>query len=245
MCYGDEARPPAPPVRGEVGEHGDIVLTSADGTRFAAYQAHPAGGSTNAIVILPDVRGLHSFYKELAHSYAEAGLHAVAIDYFGRTAGLTGRDEDFEYRPHVEQTTPGQIAADTAAAVALLRQQPDVTAVFSVGFCFGGSNSWAQSAAGHDLAGCMGFYGIPSRVADMVPLMRSPLLVLAAGADFTPVEQVEAFAAQVRDTGVTVDMTVFEGAPHSFFDRTFAEHKDACAQAWEQMLSFVDTNSRG
>src|SRR5262249_38599966 len=45
MCFGDDARPPAPPVRGPVGDHGDLVLTSADGTRFAAYHAHPAGGS--------------------------------------------------------------------------------------------------------------------------------------------------------------------------------------------------------
>lgn len=245
MCYGDDARPPAPPVAGEVGDHGDLVLTSADGTQFSAYYAHPASASSRAIVILPDVRGLHSFYKELALRFAEAGLHAVAIDYFGRTAGLTGRDEDFPFREHVEQTRPAQIAADTGAAVAWLRQQPGVSSVFTVGFCYGGSNSWAQSAAGHDLTGCIGFYGVPSRVTDLVPMMRSPLLLLAAGADFTPVEAVEAFAKQVRDEGVTVEMQVFEGAPHSFFDRTFAEHRDACDLAWRKMLSFVDTHAGG
>ena len=250
MCYGDDARPPAPPVRGEVGDHGDLVLTSADGTQFTAYHAEPAGASSRAIVILPDVRGLHTFYKELTHRFAEAGLHAIAFDYFGRTAGLGNRDEDFAYREHVEQTQPDQIAADAGAAIAWLRQQAGVATVYSVGFCFGGSNSWAQAAAGHDLAGCMGFYGNPSRVADLVPLMRSPLLMLAAGADFTPVEAVEAFAEQAREKGVTVDVKVFEGAPHSFFDRSYAEHREACAEAWRQMLSFMDThgadtNNRG
>src|SRR6185295_16120808 len=153
-----------------------------------AYYAHPEGGSARSIVILPDVRGLHSYYKELAQRFAEAGLHAVAIDYFGRTAGLTARDEEFPFRDHVEQTKPDQIASDTGAATAWLRQQAGVRSVFTVGFCFGGSNSWAQSAAGHDLAGSIGFYGIPSRVDDLVPLMRSPLQIMAAGADFTPVE---------------------------------------------------------
>jgi carboxymethylenebutenolidase len=243
MCYGDDARPPAPPAPGEVGDHGDLVLTSADGTQFAAYYAHPAAASSRAMLILPDVRGLHSYYKELAQRFAEAGLHAVAIDYFGRTAGLTGRDEDFPFREHVEQAKPEQVAADAGAGVAWLRQQAGVSSVFSVGFCWGGSNSWAQSAAGHDLAGCIGFYGIPSRVEDLVPLMRSPLQILAAGADFTPVEAVEAFAEQARGEGVTVDMTVFEGAPHSFFDRTFAEHRDACAEAWRKMLSFMDAQT--
>ncbi|HEX6870610.1 MAG TPA: dienelactone hydrolase family protein, partial [Micromonosporaceae bacterium] len=177
-----------------MGEHGDLMLTSADGTRFGAYYAHPAEGSDTAIVVLPDVRGLHTFYQELAVRFAEAGLHAVAIDYFGRTAEQLNRDESFPFRDHVEKTQTATIAEDVAAAVAWLRLQPGVRSVFTVGFCFGGSNSWAQSAAGHDVSGCIGFYGVPSRVSDLVPLMRVPLLMLAAGEDFTPVEAVTALA---------------------------------------------------
>jgi carboxymethylenebutenolidase len=242
MCFGDEARPPAPPVRGPVGDHGDLVLTSADGTQFAAYHAHPAGGSTQAIVVMPDVRGLHTFYKELAERFAEAGLHSVAIDYFGRTAGLTGRDEEFPFREHVEQTKPEQIAADVAAAVRYLREQTGVASVYTVGFCFGGSNSWAQSAADHGLSGSIGFYGIPSRVESLLPQLRAPLLMLAAGADFTPVEAVEEFATRAREQ-VEVDLTVFPGAPHSFFDRSYAEHQDACTESWRLMLDFMARHS--
>jgi len=243
MCYGDDARPPAPPVIGPVGDHGDLVLTSADGTRFAAYHAQPEGLSDRAILILPDIRGLHTFYKELALRFAEAGVHALAFDYFGRTAGLTGRDEDFVFMPHVEQTTRAGIAADSAAGLAWLRERSGASAIFSVGFCFGGSNSWAQAAAGHGLAGCMGFYGKPSRVLDLVPEMTAPLLVLAAGADFTPVEEVEQFVKDARNEGVEVELEVFPGAPHSFFDRSFAQHRDACDTAWRNMLSFMDSHA--
>lgn len=245
MCYGDEARPPAPPVQGEIGDHGDLVLTSADGTAFAAFHASPAGPSTRAIVVMPDVRGLHQFYKDLALRFAEAGLHAVAIDYFGRTAGLGPRDEEFGYREHVEQTQPATIAADVAAAVAYLRALPGVGPVFSVGYCFGGSHSWGQSAAGHGLAGCIGFYGIPARVESQVPQMTSPLLLLAAGADFTPPETVAAFAEKVRARGTEARLEVFDGMPHSFFDRTYAEHADACDRAWREMLAFVDAHATG
>jgi carboxymethylenebutenolidase len=230
-------------VRGEIGDHGDLVLTSADGTAFAAYHAAPAQPAGRGIVILPDVRGLHRFYKDLALRFAEAGLNAIAIDYFGRTAGLGPRDEEFSFREHVDQTQPATIAQDVAAAVAWLRGQSDVGPIFSVGFCFGGSNSWGQSAAGHGLAGCMGFYGVPSRVENLVPQMRSPLLLLAAGADFTPPETVAAFAEQVRGAGVPARMEVFDGMPHSFFDRTYAEHGEACDRAWREMLSFIDEQS--
>ena len=80
MCHSDESRPPAPPRQGEVGAHGDLRLTAADGNSFLAYEAHPAESSTRGIVILPDIRGLHLYYKHLAERFAEAGFHAVAFD---------------------------------------------------------------------------------------------------------------------------------------------------------------------
>ncbi len=69
----------------------------------------------------PDVRGLYRFYEELALRFAERGYAALAFDYFGRTAGAEKRDDDFEYMPHVQQTTPAGVQADVAACVAHLR----------------------------------------------------------------------------------------------------------------------------
>jgi len=242
MCFDDDAHPPLPPVRGGASDHGDLVLQSADGTEFSAAYAHPDASSTAGVVILPDVRGLHGFYKELAQRFAEAGHHAIAIDYFGRTAGTGPRPDDFAFRPHVDQVQPGQVTEDVAAAVAWLRQLAGgtVRSIFTLGFCFGGAHSWRQSAAGLDLAGCVGFYGRPDRAADVIGQMKAPLLLLAAGQDHTPVADVEAFAEQVRAAGVEADLHVYPDAPHSFFDRKFAEYQDECADAWHRILDFVD-----
>jgi carboxymethylenebutenolidase len=232
-------------IGGAAADQGEMHLTASDGNRFMAYFARAAEPTGAGMVILPDIRGLHDFYKELAQRFAEAGIDAVAIDYFGRTAGDGARDESFEWRPHVEQTTPEGIAADTRAAVELLRsgQMGDVRSVFTVGFCFGGANSWRQSAAGHGLAGCIGFYGVPARVRDAVPQMEAPLLLLVAGADFTPLEEFQKFDGELTEAGVAHRMAVYEGAPHSFFDRTFAEHQAACEDAWRQILDFVKERS--
>jgi len=123
-----------------------MVLTAAGGNQFAAYFALAAKPTGAGMVVMPDVRGLHHFYKELAQRFAEAGVDAVAIDYFGRTAGIGDRGESFDYKPHVEKTTPEGISADVAAAVAHLRSKEGgaVNAVFTVGFCFGGSTSLVE-----------------------------------------------------------------------------------------------------
>jgi carboxymethylenebutenolidase len=70
--------------------------------------------------------------------------------------------------------------------------------------------------------------------------MQAPLLLLVAGADFTPVEEFEKFSGELSDAGVPHTMVVYDGAPHSFFDRTFTEHKEACDDAWRQILAFVE-----
>jgi carboxymethylenebutenolidase len=241
MCYDDAARPPLPPVRGGATNHGDLKLTSADGTEFDAYFAHPDAPSTRAMVVLPDVRGLHDFYKELARRFAEAGMHSVAIDYFGRTADSSDRGEEFPFREHVEKLDTRKVNQDVGAAVQWLRDLPgaDVQSVFTVGFCMGGALSWGQSASGYDLRGCIGFYGVPSRVADRIPRMEAPLLVLAAGQDFTPVADVEKFVEDVQAAGIDVELQVYPQAPHSYFDRTFGEHEEACADSWRRILDFV------
>ncbi|HYY54206.1 MAG TPA: dienelactone hydrolase family protein [Candidatus Dormibacteraeota bacterium] len=243
MCYSDRARPPLPPIRGAAEDHGDIRLTAADGNDFAAYEARAARPSGRAMVILPDVRGLHPFYKELAVRFAEAGIDAVAIDYFGRSAPNDDRGESFEYKPHVDRTTPEMVAQDARAAVEYVRHGANrrVRAIFTVGFCWGGALSWRQSAAGHDLAGCIGFYGgrPMTRVAPVIPRMRAPLLMLLAGVDSTPPEEFEEFADAVRRQGIEVEVHTYAGAPHSFFDRTFTAHRKACDDAWRRILDFT------
>lgn len=198
------------------------------------------------MVVLPDVRGLHQFYKELTQRFAEAGIDSVAFDYFGRTAGIGKRDDGFEYMPHVEKTTPEGIAADTQQAIEYLHSKDGgaVSSVFSVGFCFGGSNSWNQSAFHPELSGCIGFYGRPSRCEAYVSKMKAPLLLMIAGADFaTPVEQSREFEHKLTAAGVPHEMHVYDGAPHSFFDRAYDQWKDACDDAWRRMLDFMNKHS--
>ena len=96
-------------ISGAAVSHRELELEAADGNRFAAFAAEPDEPTGACVVILPDVRGLYRFYEELALRFAERGHRAIAIDYFGRTAGVGKRREDFEYREHVDQTTGSRV----------------------------------------------------------------------------------------------------------------------------------------
>ena len=187
MCHEADSAPPIPRIYGAAVSHEDLVLEAADGNQFAAFAASPEEPSGVGIVVLPDIRGLYHFYEELALRFAERGHTAVAIDYFGRTAGASKRTDDFDWKPHVEQTTDDGVQADTRAAVEQLRRS-GCTAVFTVGFCFGGRKSWLATAGGHGLAGAIGFYGRPGAGPDgsagptqLAGELAAPILALMGG----------------------------------------------------------------
>jgi carboxymethylenebutenolidase len=252
MCFPFQAVPPEipaafrrPPIAGGAG--GELLtVTSGDGVPFSAYLARAEGEA--GVVILPDVRGLFRFYEQLAERFAEAGIAAIALDYFGRTAGLGTRDEDFEYRPHVDRTRPETVAMDVRAALERLKAETGVTRAYAVGFCFGGRHAFLQAAAGHGLDGVVGFYGslaerrISARPADVAPSFAAPVLALFGGGDeHIPPDQVDEFERALEAAGVEHEVHTYPGAPHSFFDRRAEDYSAESEDAWERILGFIST----
>jgi carboxymethylenebutenolidase len=248
MCYDDNARPPLPPSEAGAAQGEDIVLEAADGNRFAAYAAQPGKPTGAQILIFPDVRGLHQFYKELALRFAEIGITAVAIDYFGRTAGISSRDDSFEFMPHVQQIRLETFFADVAAALAYLRSGEEAhRSTFTVGFCMGGTLSFLSGTQDFGWAGVIGFYAGMTRdfggrgtLLEQAHKIRYPALGLFGGADQAiPVSAVQRFDEVLDEIGVEHEIVIYPGAPHSFFDRRAVEFADASTDAWQHVLSFI------
>jgi carboxymethylenebutenolidase len=250
VCFDLDSSPPIPVIRGAAVSHEDLDLEAEDGNRFAAFYAAPEQPAERGVVILPDVRGLYRFYEELALRFAERGIAALAFDYFGRTAGASKRGDDFEYMPHVDETTPEGVQADVRASVEELRRR-GVRDIFTVGLCFGGRNSWLAAASGHGLAGAVGFYGRPGEGRDGTPgpaqragELDAPILALQGGADQAiTAEDNAAFETALKDAGADYELVTYEGAPHSFFDRKQEEFADASQDAWNRVLEFIKRHS--
>jgi carboxymethylenebutenolidase len=253
MCFDLDARPPDLPAdvrRVAGGAAAEVVeLTSADGTHFSAAFAGAAETRGPAVVIYPDVRGLYPFYIELAERFAEAGHHAIAIDYFGRTAGLGPRGDDFEYVEHVPQTSRAETQADTRAAVDFVAERTGDRRAVTVGFCFGGGESFlATTNQDLGLLGAVGFYpglvrarwGLEGPM-DHAAEMHGPLLGLFGGADQgITQDQIDDFAYRLDEAGVLHEFHIYPGAPHSFFDRKQDEYADESEDAWRRVLAFLE-----
>ncbi|MDQ3874392.1 MAG: dienelactone hydrolase family protein, partial [Actinomycetota bacterium] len=159
-------------------------------------------------------------------------------------------DETFEYMEHVAQIRPETVQGDVGAAVEHLRSPEggSCSAVFTVGFCFGGRHSWLAAAGGHGLAGAVGFYGRPGVGSDGSPgpaqraeQFEAPILALMGGADEAiSADDVSEFERALGAAGVEHDIVVYDGAPHSFFDRRYEDFQDASEDAWRRVLDFLE-----
>lgn len=247
MCVPADARIPGVVGGSDRPTGRRVKLASADGTRFACHEVAAEEPNGAAVVVLPDVRGLFSFYESLADGFAGAGLDAIAIDYFGRTSDIEERGDGWDFGEHVEATTPDTVRQDVAAAVDRLRATSSAERIYTVGFCFGGGQSFAQAASGLGLAGVIGFYGPPRRRRDnfaspieLVDRFECPVLGLFGGADESiPRDQVDDFDRALTAAGVCHDLHVYPGAPHSFFDRSYDDYAAECTDAWTRVLDFT------
>ena len=250
MCFDLDSRPPIAPIAGGALDSERPILTADDGNRFLAFLARAAEPTGAGIVVMPDVRGLHPYYDELALRFAEQGIDALAVDYFGRTAGIdTLRDDSFEYMPHVERATWDGLSADVRAAAAELRSADAgrVRSLFTIGFCFGGRLAFVTPTLELGLAGAIGFYGSPVAVragmpvpVDVVDEMEGAILGQFGGADTSiPPEAIEGFDAALSKAGLDHRLITYPGAPHSFFDRKATEFAEASEAAWAEVLSFI------
>jgi carboxymethylenebutenolidase len=247
MCFDRESSPPILAGDRPIATSGPLVLEAADGTRFAAFEAAPDGDAPATVLVLPDVRGLHPYYEELTCRFAQHGSRALAIDWFGRTAGSSGgRPEEFAYQDHMERVAYDQVRADVTAAVAHLRATGSGDAIHTIGFCFGGKVSFLSATFGLDLAGVIGLHAglgprndIPSPM-DHAAEFRSAVLGLFGGADPSiPLEAIADFDRALTAASVEHRFVSFPGAPHSFFDRKFTEFAEQNAAAWTEVLAFV------
>jgi len=259
MCVsGNSQLPPiSTPHRNQV-HAAPLDLTSADGASFAAFlarpEAQPESPSAIGVVVLPDNRGLSGFYEALALRLAEHGLSALAIDYFGRTAGVSrNRGPEFPVMEHLMRLQRHQLFADIAAAIACLRspQGGACQRVFTLGFCFGGRLALLTSAPQFGLAGAIGFYGFPGILfgapgpTQLASGLSAPILGIFGGADTgIPPEAVSAFDQALTANAVPHEIVTYPGAPHSFFDIGYEEHAEACQDVWLRTIAFLQSPSQ-
>jgi dienelactone hydrolase len=257
MCMSAESRPPIEPGAGAA-ETGELTLEASDGNRLAAWRARARTDARTGtgVLVLPDQRSLQLYYQELAARFAELGHDALAIDFYGRTAGPSRRDATFDEEPHIPSLHYEGLMADVAAGVAELRSERggSVERVVIVGFCLGGRIGFLAAASDLGLAGVVGFYGRPTGTIvyggpapiEVIDRLNAPILGIFAGRDqYIPTERVVEYREALESAGSAAHILIYADAPHSFFDILAADYAAESSSAWSETLAFLERVTSG
>jgi len=220
---------------------GDIVEYPSNGTNgrghLALAQDDPA--TRPGIVVIQEWWGLVPHIRDVAERFAREGFNALAPDlYNGDTT--TEPDEAGKRMMALDLEKAGR---DMSGAVDLLRDKGNGR-VGVVGFCMGGGLALVLATQRPDVVSAVvPFYGlIPWKDVqpDYSQLGASVQGHYAAEDRSATPDAVRSLEATLRENGVDVEMFIYPGADHAFFNDARPEVYDAEAAelAWSRTIEF-------
>jgi carboxymethylenebutenolidase len=239
-----------------------LIDTDLDGGPLSAYRAEPVGELRGALIVIHEIWGLVDHIKTVADRYAAEGYLVIAPDILshggvtpdvgielGRLMWSGTEEERAKAQPLMrEKMAPVNQPEYAAWAVAALKEvvdyieaQPGVDGRIGVlGFCFGGSYSFALAAADSRIRGAVPFYGAPPETADLAHL-DCPVLALYGETDERLITSLPEVTERMREAGVQFVSHVYEGAGHAFFNDTnkIMYRPDVAADAWTRSIEFL------
>ena len=219
---------------------GEMIELASNGSTAQGYLALPASGSGPGLVVVQEWWGLVPHITELCDRFAAEGFVALAPDlYHGTTT--TEPDEAGKLLMALDME---RAAKDLGGAVDEVARRGSGRGVGIVGFCMGGGLALLTATQrGDAVKATVPFYGlIPPQgpTPDWSKLGGPVQGHYAEEDDMAGPAAVEKLRAEIGTAGGEVELFLYPGTQHAFFNDTRPEVHDpeASATAWGRTLAF-------
>lgn len=218
---------------------GENVKFPSNGHECGGYLARPPKEARGpAVVVIQEWWGLVPHIEDLVDRFAKEGFVAVAPDLYH---GETTKSPDTATKLLMELDVD-RAEKEIRAAGDFALSLPECTSqtIGVVGFCMGGALAQFAATTNPKVGAAVSFYGGFKQVDPDWQSLKAPLLLIygANDAGVPPSHGVE-LASRLREMGKTVDLRIYDGADHAFFNDTRPEVYNAAAagDAWTRMLA--------
>src|SRR5499427_1657085 len=244
---------------------GEYVNVMVDGKPMRTWVVHPAGnGKAPVVVVIMEIFGLSDWIRGVADQLAAEGFIAVAPDIVvghGKDGGDTSSlSTQQEITGAVVSIPPAERTAKLRAAREWALKDPRSNGKSaSVGFCFGGSESFALAVAEPNLNAAVVYYGTaptdappaargtppgPFQVSDTVANAKAPIIGFYGGLMQDPRvgNSVAPTEAKMKALGKTYEPHIFDGAAHGFLRAQTGNdgaNMKATEQAWPMTVAWL------
>lgn len=221
---------------------GEMVEFQSNGEAGSGYLATAASGSGPGVIVLQEWWGLVDHIKEVADRFAGEGFVALAPDmYHGETADSPDDAKRLMMSLNIDRAEK-DLRGSIEYLLSLDQTQGDQ--VGTVGFCMGGQLSLYAACANSQVGACVNYYGIHPDVQPDIGNLEAPVLGFF-GEDDAKVspEVVRELEERLNQAGKQVEVHIFPGADHGFFNdgRPMYKEKEA-KESWDRMIQFYRAN---
>lgn len=224
----------------------DIAVPGKEG-RVTAFIAFPERKEKAPVVIvIQEVFGLTDWIRAVADRLAADGFIAIAPDLLSGKGPGGGGTDTFGNRDDVVKAVRVLPAPDVVAMLDAVTRYgkglPAATEKFAtVGFCWGGGQSFHYATVRHDLAAAVVYYGT-SPALDALGAIRAPVLGLYGEDDARVNATVGPAAEKMKELRKTFIVHTYPGAGHGFLraqDGRGGANLEASRKAWPATIGHL------
>ena len=203
-------------------------------------------GRGPAVVVIQEWWGLVPHIEDIVERFAKEGFLAIAPDLFH---GKTTKSPDEAGRLLMELDAD-RAEAEISGAGNYLLGHPDCTSKTYgvVGFCMGGALAqYTATKEGAKVGAAASFYGGFRKLEHDWNNLQAALLLIYAGNDKNvTASQGQELGAKLKSMGKNVEVVVYPGTNHAFFNDARPEVYDAeaAADGWRRTLALFRANVR-
>jgi carboxymethylenebutenolidase len=226
-----------------------------------AYRAEPIGSLRGGLIVIEEIWGLVPHITSVADRFAAEGYLVLAPELLGDVIGtangqelMEARDDPDESRRNAAQPILRELfstihdpdfatgaVARLTKVVDALEAEPGIDGRIAVlGFCFGGTFSYALAAADPRVRAAVPFYGTAPAAEDIARI-ACPVHAFYGQHDERLITALPAVQRAFADAGKVLTITVYDDAGHAFFNDTNPHAYNAAdaADAWRRANGFL------
>ncbi len=229
--------------------HGEFVNVSLPGstTRINTWVVYPERkDKASVVLVIHEIFGLSDWIRSVADQLAAEGYIAVAPDLISGMGPGGGGTDSAKSRDDVVKLIQGLSPEETIVRLNAVRDYavhlPSANGkCATVGFCWGGTNSFLYATAQPDLRAAVVFYGTSPDSA-LLSKIKAPVLGNYGGDDARVDATVEPAAVVMKNLGKPFKYELYDGAGHGFLRQQTGRdgaNMRATDKAWPKTLSFL------
>lgn len=214
---------------------------------FVAYPENSEKALT--VIVIHENRGLNDWARSFTDQIAEAGYIAIAPDLLSGASDKYEKTKDYptsdEARSAIYQLDPEQVKNDLNAVQDYAENLKAANGkTVSIGFCWGGSQSFRFATYNNDLEAAFVFYGSAPESQSEIDNIEIPVYGFYGGNDNRINSGIPETEKMMEKAGNTFEYEIYEGAGHAYMRRGDDPNGDgpnveARNQSWERIKKLL------